>query len=241
MTSSRHKFIALAAVAAVLAATVDHSAGSLTIGINFVGNENNSQSVMAPTEIAGVVAQGHWNNAVSGCGALSSLLDNSGAPTSVGAEWRARGDYLAIMNDPGDNRLMRGCITQLGPDPATVTVSGLGPLCQVGWYDLLVYFDGRNGAADWTGDYTVGGATLIGTDPAGTDFDGRFILDTGSGGNYLRFEHLACDAFTLQAVSATGVGSIAINALQIIHTPEPATLALLGFGLAAALRRRRQT
>jgi hypothetical protein len=79
----------------------------------------------------------------------------------------------------------------------------------------------------------------------GATFSGTFVRDTGAGGNYLRFENVQGNTFTLSALPrADGISSSAVNAIQITHAPEPATLALVASGLAAAifrLRLRRRT
>ena len=241
MVASRPNCIIVAAFAAVLGATAGRSAGSVTIGINFVGNESLSESVMAPAERAGVVPQEYWNNATGGTGTLSALVDETGAATGAGVQWRSRPEYLAIQNTPGDNRLMRGRVARLLDDPLAVTVSGLDTVWPGRPYDVLVYFDSWNSTADIAGTYTIGNRVLVGTDPAGVQFDGTFMEDAGSGGNYVRFRDLTGDTFTLTAETLAGSGgSVTINALQIIHTPEPATLGFLAIGLAAVLRQRRR-
>jgi hypothetical protein len=103
-----------------------------------------------------------------------------------------------------------------------------------GTYDVLVYFDGANGGTTWATDYRIGAVTLRGTDLANTDFTGAFVRDGGAGGNYLRFENLQGPGFTLSATPLPGSTTV-INALQIVHTPEPATVGLLGTGLAVSL------
>ena len=215
---------------------------AMMIGINFVGKAKISYSQMDPTEVAGVEPQAHWNNAVSGNGSLAApaapVVDETGAATGVSITWRADFGCSNIMNNPGNNRLMRGYITLLGPDPPKVTVGGLAAVFPHG-YEVLVYFDGYNESVAWVVDYYLGGAVRTGTDPAGVNFGGVFMEDTGSGGNYLRFGPLADDTFTLTAVPQTGTTSSAINAIQILHVPEPATLVLVAVGLAATLWHRR--
>jgi hypothetical protein len=127
--------------------------------------------------------------------------------------------------------------------PATVTVSGLASLFPQGCA-VVVDFDGDNGAGTWVADYTLdattGATTLTGRDLAGATFNGTFVQDTGAGGNYLRFENVPGDTFTLSALPwAGGVSSAAINAIQITHAPEPATVGLVAAGLTAFFLRRR--
>jgi hypothetical protein len=212
---------------------------AMMIGINFVGNAELSFSQIAVTEVAGVEPQAHWNNATGGCKSLAGLVDEQGVPTGVFIVWKAGATYnAAIVDKTAEERLMRGYITLLGADPPTVTVAGLAAAFPHG-YEVLVYFDGYNKTATWVVDYHVGAEMRTGTDAAGVNFGGTFVEDTGSGGNYLRFGPLADDTFTLTAVPQTGTTSSAINAIQILHVPEPATLVLAAVGLAATLWHRR--
>jgi hypothetical protein len=211
------------------------------VGINFVGKESSSGSAMAATETAGLEPQSHWNNASSGCSTEPlALVDSLGQATGLTATWRGSGTYnAAIANTPGSLRLMRGCITQLGTDPATVTVSDLSAAFPAGC-NVIVYFDGANGLSTWVADYTIGTTTLTGRDLAGATFSGTFVRDTGAGGNYLCFENVQGNTFTLSALPrADGVSAAAINAIQITHAPEPATVGLVAAGLTAFFLRRR--
>jgi len=241
VTASRLKPIVVVAGLAVAGLTGHGAAAAGTIGINFVGRVTYSNSVMDPAETAGVVAQANWNNATGGFGTLTGLVDEGGTATGAAVQWRSDARYLGIGNTPGNNRLMRGHVSPLINEPATVTVSGLDTLGPGDPYDVLVYFDAWNPTVDWVGTYTIGGHVRGGTDPAGVHFSGTFVEDTGSGGNYVRFRGLVGDAFTLTAESlADNGGSASINALQIYRAPEPAALALVAIGLAAARLPRRR-
>ena len=221
-------------LAIVLCACASQAArGALSVGINFVGKEDISSASMDIAETAGAEPQAFWNNAKSGCGGPLSLLDSTGRPTGVSVTWHGNWGYLPVPNDPGNRRLMRGYIQNLGTDPATVTLTGLGTVFG-GTYDVLVYFDGANGGTARAADYRIGAVTLRGTDLANTDFTGAFVQNGGAGGNYLRFENLQGDGFTLSATPLPGSMAV-INGLQIVHTPEPATVGLLAAGMAVSL------
>jgi hypothetical protein len=213
--------------------------GGPSVGINFEGKTSLSNSAMDPGEVAGAEPQAFWNNASAGTGSLSSLLNGTGAATGLSITWRGVGSYLPIANNPGDQRLMRGLITNIAADPATVTVTGLTAAFPNG-YDVLVYFDGYNAADAWATDYAIATQVLRGTDPPNTDFTGTFVQDTGAGGNYVRFQDIQGDTLSLSATPLAG-STATINAIQLIHAPEPATLGLVALGAAALLRTRRRT
>ncbi|MEA3367449.1 MAG: PEP-CTERM sorting domain-containing protein [Planctomycetota bacterium] len=227
--------------AGVVLCAGEAAAEPFTIGVNFVGNEGYSpggEAVLAPADLAGAIPQANWNNAYGGCHTLAGLRDADGDGTGVTVTWQADVYYLGVADLSADHRLMRGHLAPLGSDPITVTVTGLGAIA-LGPYDVLVYFDVYNSGQhddDVAMTFAIGPWALTGTDPAGADFSGTFVEDTGAGGNYVRLGGLTGDGFVLEA---SGDGA-AINALQIHHTPEPATLLLVAIGAAAcaAVRRR---
>ena len=211
--------------------------GALSIGINFEGKVSFSGSAMDPGETAGAQPQAFWNNAPNGTGNLAGLLDSTGAATGASVSWRGYKSYQpAVTNNPGNQRLMRGFITNLGPDPATVTITNLAGLFPSG-YDVLIYFDGFNQAAAWVTDYSIGTQVLRGTDLPNTDFAAEFVRDTGAGGNYVRFGHVRNDTLAISASPLAG-STATINAIQLVHAPEPATAGLVALGAITALLRR---
>jgi hypothetical protein len=223
---------------AFLAACAAPAVGGTKVGVNFVGSHT---TAMGPGETAGVFPQAFWNNAAGSGGpaAAMTLLDDAGLATGLTLQWRGWASYTGMPDTAGDGRLMRGTLKPFPGEAVTVTVSGLDAFLGGAMYDIVVYFDGPN-TADWATAFTVAGQTLTGHDPAGVHFGGTFVEDTGAGGNWVRFSHISGDSFTLTAAPLPdGVSVGSLNALQIIHAPEPATLALLAAGLAIALRRRR--
>jgi hypothetical protein len=228
----------LVTFAAMAAAFAGPAQGDTMIGINFVGKADYTLE-MGALETAGVEPQSHWNNATTGNATLGSLVAADGTVTGASVTWKGKTAYSGITDTAGNNRMMRGYLTQLGTKGVTVTVSGLASLYG-SEYDVTVYFDGANGASAWVTRFVIGAATIYGTDRAGTDFSGTFAQDTGTGGNYVRFVDVTGDGFTLSALPlADGVSSAAVNAIQITHAPEPATLGLIGLAAAMLLWGRR--
>ncbi len=227
-------------VAALLLCAAAATAGaSVSLGVNLVGSDT---TALGPAETAGLVPQAFWNNAAGTSGTLAALADSSGAVTSAGASWFGRPANTAIADAPGDGRLMRGYVSNFTDRAASVTVWGLQAALPGCHYDVLVYFDGRNAAADWAIRFDLDGDVRTETDAAGATFAGTFVEDAG--GNVLRFAGCLAPGFTLTAWPAAGTAeTAAINAVQILSAPEPATLGLAAAGAAGlvwARRRRRR-
>jgi len=216
------------------------------VGVNFVGK---CQHDMAAGDLAGAVPQAHWNNVESGAAQPLALTYDSGAVTGATVKWSGKTGFTAISDATSDGRLMCGYLAPNGADPPTATFSGLAAAFPLG-YDVIVYFDGSNdkriqGVPDvaWVMGLEVVGVTRTMTrtvrDPANTNFSGTYVEDTGAGGNYARFHGLTDDVLTVTAWPQVDKRA-AINAIQVIHVPEPATAGLVAAGLAAVLWRRRR-
>jgi len=237
------RLIRVSAAAAILAAAPPAPAS--TIGINFLGKCYFSppESLLEPADLAGAVPQTHWNNAAASTGSLAALTDDAGSPSAASASWRGNPGYTGADTATPDGRLMRGFLSSWTDTDPTVTVSGLAALFPAG-YDVLAYFDSHNGGAapqTLETDFTIGPDLLTGRDLAGVQFSGAFVEDTGAGGNYVRFRGLTADTFSLVARARSGTGDVpTLNAIQVIHTPEPAALALLAPAFAALAARRRR-
>jgi len=239
----------VAALTALLALPV-HAA---MIGVNFEGQASTGTGTsIGPTRTASVEPQSNWNDATSGYSVLSNLTDDAGAVTSTSFDpdkgTETFNSYVTIGgSSPGDNYLMRGYVKGSASNPVSVTVAALDATA-FARYDVIIYFDGDNSAADWVTAYAlaVGGttvATIYGKDSRDTsNWDGSWVEATGTTaadavpGNYVRFTGLTGSGFTLTATPDAGSGPI--NAIQIISVPEPASLALLVLGAVAALATR---
>jgi hypothetical protein len=216
------------------------------IGVNYYLGKY--QQAMGAGDVAGVVQQTHWNN-VKSTASIVALVDDAGLATGATVNSRGGFDYTAISQATSDERLLCGYLAPNGSDPPTVTFSGLCAAFPLG-YDVIVYFDGSNdkriqGVPDvaWVMGLEVVGVTRTMTrtvrDPANTNFSGTYVEDTGAGGNYARFHGLTDDVLTVTAWPQVDKRA-AINAIQVIHVPEPATAGLVAAGLAAVLWRRRR-
>jgi hypothetical protein len=199
----------------------------LDISINFVGGRGGLQPPpMDPSEVAGVVPDGNWNQVMGAAGPIiPGLNDQNGNPvpgTSLywgGANTWAREDG-GLPDAPGDSRMMEGYLDSTNTSTSVVWVQG--GLSALAPYDVVVYFSGDNHTGRH-GFYTVVGVgTQEGMDIA--PFDGTYVQDdgTGSGGNFLRFTGATSDSLLLFA-SAQDPNSFdngfraPINGIQIVQ------------------------
>ncbi|MEO8520797.1 MAG: hypothetical protein ABI603_05495 [Acidobacteriota bacterium] len=193
------------------------AAGHGSIGIDFVGS---SPARMAPDEIAGVVAQSHWNSAVGAARSVPlGLADASGAPSGATVTWAASNTWMTRIGDqPSDRRMMKGYLDSPGPS-TTVTVAGLASRA----YDVYVYADGDNRSYTRAASYTISApgiapATVGLTDAANADFNAVFTQASDSKGNYVKFS-VTASGFTITAspgAASTATRRAAINGIQIV-------------------------
>jgi len=193
----------------------DAGAPPLAISVDFVGG---SPTVMAPTELAGVVRVPQWNPAAGATGSILTLATSTGAATTAAVSWAGENVFqLGIADTAGDNRMMNGYLDPFGM--ATVSISALPSTFTARGYDVYVYANGAVGAGDTrTGTYSVAGMNMTVTQGAGTPFAGTFTQAIGGGtGNYVVFRGLTAASFSLNATPATGQTKRApVNGMQIV-------------------------
>ena len=225
----RKTVMALALVAAMAFAS---SSQAQSFGINFTGGNNASAPTpMLATDVAGAVyQQANWNNAAGTSGTVTGLLNQAGVATSASATWHADGTWGSGTGTANGNfKLYNGYLDATGTSQTTVTVSGLSAAGIVGAYDVYVYFTGDTVGGSRSGNYTINGLTQFSVDNTG--YTGTYVQATGgdgNNGNYLLFEGLTGDSFTLSALPVNFRSPV--NGIQVVGeaVPEPATLALLG-------------
>jgi len=109
-------------------------------GVNFIGNNGSNAITMDPNDVAGVVRESHYNNAVAS-GTAMPLMDNTG-DTSAGVtmDWSSPGFWAAVHNATfgpatGDQKLNDGFVYTADVANDTVTVNNI-PFAT---YDVYVY------------------------------------------------------------------------------------------------------
>jgi concanavalin A-like lectin/glucanase superfamily protein/Ig-like domain-containing protein len=213
-----------------------------SIGIN-CSDTDNADTVMALTDVAGVVPQANWNDLGGLSGTDLALVDDSGAATGATVTWTSNNTWRTDIDQTisGDYRMMKGYLDyQHNPaTPIQVTIENI----PYGRYDLYVYFDGDGG--EWrNGSYDIRNPTTSAViagpihyqDPASTHFDGTYIevpatsttdegVDTPAG-NYCIFEGLNDSSILVYAQGTTSESGdtfrVQTNGIQIIDkTPRP--------------------
>jgi hypothetical protein len=189
------------------------------ISIDFVGQD----VPMGASEVAGVVGQPNWNNAM---GASSSsplgLVDGTGAATAATVSWSSNNVWeTPIADQAGNARMMKGYLDTGSNTTTTVNVAGLAS--NASGYNVYVYMDGDNSGATRTGTYQISGAgisttTISATDASGANFNGTFVQANNSSGNYVVFT-VNATAFKLTATPGTSTDAnprAPINGMQIV-------------------------
>ena len=187
------------------------------ISIQFVGNG----VAMASSEVAGVVALSHWNNAEgASSGSPMSLADSAGSATTATVSWKSDDTWLeSIADQAGNVRMMRGYLDNGAQDTTTVNVSGLPG--SVNGYNVYVYAEGSTSGSN-VGIYQISGTGITTTSTNLTytgEFNGTFTQANNSAGNYVVFTIPNVTAFTLSAIPSTassGYERAPVNGIQIV-------------------------
>ena len=248
----------LAAAAALVSAGAARA--STMWGVQFTtpnGSPTSQPVALTSSQTAGLVSQINWNPVLLRTSSNSNLSDtNYSVNDSVGSNpitisFNAFTDnYNTGAYNGGattNDILLSGAAKENGVGSTGTITLGSVP---TGTYDLIAYTVDDN-AGD-TGAYTVGSTTYYALNQQGSAWNNTFIQSTNTtlaaattASNYVEFTGLTPTAGNLAISFEYAAGShdgVAINALQLVAAPEPASLALLtaaGAGLFLLGRRRK--
>ncbi|HET6249187.1 MAG TPA: PEP-CTERM sorting domain-containing protein [Tepidisphaeraceae bacterium] len=248
---SRSIFTLFMSFAAAAVAGSAATARSASIGIQFQG----SQAALAPTDSAGVVPQTNWNAEATSSFTNVALNDNSGNATTAVFSGSADGTYFGgngFTPGTGDATLTAGELYQ--GMSSTVGSAGLAnnfTITNIPYptYDVYVYGDADAGGRVISDALTPSGGSTTFISFTTENGSNGWVAGTGTwngigtppadpSANYAHFAGITASGFVLQS-GAQGNGGI--NGIEIVATPEPASLGLLGVAALGLLARRRRT
>ncbi len=251
----------------ILSAVVFSTLGAhaSTISLNFVRGSNGA-TALAPGDVAGVVAEDHWNNAPQATANNHTglaLVDGDNLATTATADWVTGGaswsTATAGAGSASNQAMMTGYLDQGGDGNGqihTITINAI-PYAN---YDVYLYHS-SSGGANRTARYQAGGIDIWtrNLDPANT-FDGfvqagyatlaeAAVAGGNTAGNYVLWQGLSGAILNIEGQgfgdadggSGGNTRRAPIQGIQIVETiPEPGSTLLLLIGSFAALGRRRR-
>ena len=204
------------------------------VSVNFSGGNGPTVDVVDAAGV-GVVNDTSWENVDNNSTSSATNVDGS----TVDVAWSANSTWTTDVSDnsTGARQLYGGRFdtqTDLTIDVTDISAS-MG-----GNYDIIVYYALNS---DHEFDMTVGGTTVhinpLGQDDAAVDaYLTNGPSDGTNGSMWHRFTGLSGDS--QQIAASNREAAVGIVGFQIVDPiPEPSSLALLGLGGLAMLRRRR--
>lgn len=204
------------------------SGATVSVAFNEVNNDV-SNRLFQPTDIAGVEAVANWNNANAvNNGTYSGFVDSAGAPSTLSIS-STTGGGADTWNTWDFTTFDRNINSDWANNLTQMVISGIAYLN----YDIIVYA-GANFGNDDT-DITIGVTTLNLNDTTGGNPLRTPALTQGI--DYVRFTGLSGASQTVDFANvANGIG---VGGFQVVQVPEPSSALLLGLAGLVAFRRRR--
>ncbi|MCI0540767.1 MAG: hypothetical protein L0Z50_36675, partial [Verrucomicrobiales bacterium] len=227
--------------------------GPTIVSVNFQGRINGppvtGTEPLAPTDVAGVVAVGNWNNVpdadvaeAASCyegSPTAALVDSTGAATTITLTFSANGGWNneATATTTANAKMMHGIVKQSVDDPDNCVASGTFTFNNVpeGQYDLYVYLntDADNQAANISDNHNLttyyireihrfnDGATF----KQGLNTDPNGTRDTCS---YVKFSNLGTSGsgsigFSAKPIGGTSFTGVGIAGIQLVKSGSPGT------------------
>lgn len=230
------------------ASGVHASVSGTSISVEFgVGGSDGIGSGLAASDVAGVAPSANWNVASGDSGTMGSLVQDSlgtASATSVSVDWNSNNTWNDGNSFTGaNNTLISGYLDgESGNVPATAAFSGLTSYS----YTVVMYSAAGtdDGSGKESGGFYVNGTQVLGSGIGNTAGPNFIMTSPGVAGNYLVLSGVRPIGGAISISDDATSVRIPFNGVQLISTPEPASLVvwglLGGIGLLVAARRRRR-
>jgi len=232
----------------LILAAVTGTSSAASIAMNFAENASNQgftgSANIGPTSLSSAV----WNSSIAldtgtlatgEIGSASTLIDDTGVPTTATVSWSSNNVYYTSEgHDTEEKKLAVGYLDD--STGVVVTVANI----PYDTYNVYVLFTSDNNGNYQHGEITVEGTPVLG----GGNFNAHGNVTDGTGwveadgtafGNYVKIDGITDSTLDITSIR-NGTARGPITGFVIVAVPEPSSAALLGLGgLALILRRRR--